>query len=168
MNSYYLINITDKVYHYILEYASKLLLTISKPSFCTRVNQKNFLFWYNNGIYKLQNMYNYCLIIASFYKLMSLTTNSNKCNLYDMLKRSILEGLKNSSRSLWLSITAIVVLTVSLSSVALVIGLSVTVGYTVRNLDALVSFPAFFKETVTEEAITTSILPKIKIGRAHV
>ena len=79
-----------------------------------------------------------------------------------MLKRSIVEGLKNASRSLWLSMTAIVVLTVSLASVALVIGLSVTVGYTVRNLDALVSFPAFFKENVTEDAITTQILPKIK------
>jgi cell division transport system permease protein len=79
-----------------------------------------------------------------------------------MLKRSIVEGLKNTSRSLWLSMTAIVVLTVSLASVALVIGLSVTVGYTVRNLDALVSFPAFFKENVTEDAITTQILPKIK------
>ena len=91
-----------------------------------------------------------------------MTTIHNNCKLNNMLKRSVLEGLKNASRSLWLSMTAIVVLTVSLASVALVIGLSVTVGYTVRNLDALVSFPAFFKENVTEDAINTQILPKIK------
>lgn len=79
-----------------------------------------------------------------------------------MLKRFIVEGFKNITRSIWLSITAIMVLTVSLTSVVLIISMSVTVGYTVRNLDTLVSFPAFFKENVVEEMITSSVIPKLK------
>ena len=79
-----------------------------------------------------------------------------------MLKRFIVEGLKNTTRSIWLSITAIMVLTVSLASVSLIITMSVTVGYTVRNLDKLVSFPAFFKDTVVEEQINNTIIPQLK------
>jgi cell division transport system permease protein len=79
-----------------------------------------------------------------------------------MLKRFILEGFKNITRSIWLSITAIIVMTVSLASVALIICMSVTVGYAVRNIDTLVSFPAFFKENVVEEQITSTVLPKLK------
>ena len=79
-----------------------------------------------------------------------------------MFKRAITEGLKSISRSIWLSITAITVLTVSLASVYLIIGVSVTVGYAVRNLDTLVSFPAFFKENVSEDAIYSQILPALK------
>ncbi len=79
-----------------------------------------------------------------------------------MFKRFIVEGLKNATRSIWLSITAIMVLTVSLASIVLIITLSVTVGYTVRNLDKLVSFPAFFKENVVEEQITNTIIPQLK------
>jgi cell division transport system permease protein len=79
-----------------------------------------------------------------------------------MLKRFILEGIKNATRSIWLSITAIMVLTVSLTSVALIITMSVSVGYTVRNLDTLVSFPGFFNENVVEDQIISTIVPQIK------
>jgi cell division transport system permease protein len=79
-----------------------------------------------------------------------------------MFKRFIVEGLKNSTRSIWLSITAIMVLTVSFASIVLIITMSVTVGYTVRNLDKLVSFPAFFKETIVEEQINNNIIPQLK------
>lgn len=79
-----------------------------------------------------------------------------------MFKRFIVEGTKNITRSVWLSITAIIVMTVSLASVALIITMSVTVGYAVRNIDTLVSFPAFFKENVVEEQIISTILPKLK------
>jgi cell division transport system permease protein len=79
-----------------------------------------------------------------------------------MFKRNLVEGLKNITRSVWISITAIIVLTVSLASVALIITMSVTLGYAVRNIDRLVSFPAFFKENVVEEQITNTILPRIK------
>ncbi len=79
-----------------------------------------------------------------------------------MFKRFIVEGTKNITRSVWLSITAIIVMTVSLASVALIITMSVTVGYAVRNIDTLVSFPAFFKENVVEEQIANTILPKLK------
>jgi cell division transport system permease protein len=81
-----------------------------------------------------------------------------------MFKRNIIEGFKNITRSVWISITAVIVLTVSLASVALIITMSVTLGYAVRNIDRLVSFPAFFKENVVEEEITKTILPKIKAG----
>jgi cell division transport system permease protein len=53
-------------------------------------------------------------------------------------------------------------MTVSLASVVLIITMSVAVGYTVRNIDTLVSFPAFFKENIVEEQIKSTILPKIK------
>jgi cell division transport system permease protein len=79
-----------------------------------------------------------------------------------MLRRFITEGIKNVTRSVWLSITAIMVLTVSLFSVTLIIGLSVTIGFTVRNLDTLVSFPAFFRENVVEEQIKNTIIPQLK------
>jgi cell division transport system permease protein len=79
-----------------------------------------------------------------------------------MIKRFVVEGVKNATRSIWLSITAIMVLTVSLASVVLIITMSVTVGYTVRNLDSLVSFPAFFKENVVEEQINNTIIPDLK------
>ena len=79
-----------------------------------------------------------------------------------MFKRNLVEGIKNITRSVWISITAIIVLTVSLASVVLIITMSVTLGYAVRNIDRLVSFPAFFKENVVEEQITNTILPRIK------
>lgn len=70
-----------------------------------------------------------------------------------MLKRSLIEALKNLTRSPWLSLTAISVLTVSLASVALVATISTTIGYAVRNLDSLISIPAFLTESYPEENI---------------
>jgi cell division transport system permease protein len=70
-----------------------------------------------------------------------------------MLKRAFLEGVKNIVRSFWLAATAVTVLTVSLASVTLVASLSTVVGYAVRNLDNLISVPAFVQESVSDDQI---------------
>lgn len=70
-----------------------------------------------------------------------------------MLKRAFLEGVKNIVRSFWLAATAVTVLTVSLASVTLVASLSTVVGYAVRNLDNLISVPAFVQENVSDDQI---------------
>lgn len=78
-----------------------------------------------------------------------------------MLKRSLVEALKNLTRSIWLSVTAISVLTVSLASVALVATLFTTVGFAVRNLDNLISIPAFLNENYPEENVS-DLLDRVK------
>ncbi|MEI6728662.1 MAG: permease-like cell division protein FtsX [bacterium] len=70
-----------------------------------------------------------------------------------MFKRAFLEGVKNIVRSFWLAATAVTVLTVSLASVTLVATLSTVVGYAVRNLDNLISIPAFVQESVSDDQI---------------
>lgn len=84
-----------------------------------------------------------------------------------MLKRSLVEALKNLTRSIWLSVTAISVLTVSLASVALVATLFTTVGFAVRNLDNLISIPAFLNQSYPEENVNDLIsrvrsIPEVK------
>jgi cell division transport system permease protein len=78
-----------------------------------------------------------------------------------MLKRAFLEGLKNITRSFWLSATAIFILTVSFASVAIFVALTSIAGFSVRNLDSLVSFPAFFTKDFPEEQIP-QVLSKIQ------
>jgi cell division transport system permease protein len=78
-----------------------------------------------------------------------------------MLKRAFLEGVKNIVRSFWLAATAVTVLTVSLASVTLVATLSTVVGYAVRNLDNLISVPAFVQESVSDDQIP-ALTEKIK------
>jgi cell division transport system permease protein len=79
-----------------------------------------------------------------------------------MALRVFLEGLKNVVRSIWLSATAISVLTISLLSVVIMTTFSITVGYMVLNLDNLVNFPAFFRKEISDEMIVQDILPEIK------
>ena len=78
-----------------------------------------------------------------------------------MFKRSLLEAFKNLTRSIWLSLTAISVLTVSLASVALVATMSTTVSFAVRNLDNLISVPAFLVDTYPEENVN-DLVSKIR------
>lgn len=78
-----------------------------------------------------------------------------------MLKRSLVEALKNLTRSIWLSVTAISVLTVSLASVALVATLFTTVGFAIRNLDKLISIPAFLSESYPEENVN-DLMSRVK------
>jgi cell division protein FtsX len=52
-----------------------------------------------------------------------------------VFKHSILEGAKNLIRSFWLSITAIFIIFVSLTSVALVTSMWVATGIALRKLD---------------------------------
>ena len=78
-----------------------------------------------------------------------------------MLKRSLVEALKNLTRSIWLSVTAISVLTVSLASVALVATLFTTVGFAIRNLDNLISIPAFLSESYPEENVN-DLMSRVK------
>lgn len=70
-----------------------------------------------------------------------------------MFKRALIEGLKNITRSFWLSATAISVVTVSLGSVVLIASMSTTVSYMAQSLDKLVTIRALIKETFPEERI---------------
>jgi cell division transport system permease protein len=70
-----------------------------------------------------------------------------------MIKRVLIEGFKNIARSFWLSATAILVLTVSLTSVALIATLSTTVGFTVQNLDETVTVRGLISESFPAEKI---------------
>lgn len=70
-----------------------------------------------------------------------------------LIQHSILEGLKNLWRNFWLSVTAIFVITVSLSSVALIASLWVTVGFTLRQFDNQISINVFLKDDVAPEFI---------------
>lgn len=79
-----------------------------------------------------------------------------------MALRVFMEGLKNLVRSIWLSATAVSVLTISLMSVVIMTTFSITVGYMVLNLDNLVNFPAFFRKDISEEIIIKDILPEIR------
>lgn len=74
-----------------------------------------------------------------------------------MIKHAILGGFKNLVRSFWISATAITVLTVSLSSVALVASLSTVVGFTLRQFDNQISILAYFREDVDQNVIDTTI-----------
>ena len=74
-----------------------------------------------------------------------------------MIKHAILGGFKNLIRSFWISATAITVLTVSLSSVALVASLSTVVGFTLRQFDNQISVLAYFREDVDQSVIDTTI-----------
>jgi cell division transport system permease protein len=70
-----------------------------------------------------------------------------------MLKKYLVEGIKNITRSPWLSLTAVTVLTVSFFSVVFIVILSITSGFVVRNIDSLVSFPVIIKENVIESKL---------------
>ena len=80
-----------------------------------------------------------------------------------MIKHAIFEGFKNLVRSMWLSFTAISVLSVSLGSVALVSTLSTIVGFSVRQLDNQIAIVAYFKEDIDQKTIdsTRSDLSKV-------
>ena len=71
-----------------------------------------------------------------------------------MLKRILFEGAKNIIRSFWLSATAVLVLTVSLSSVALIATLSTTVSFSVQNLDETVTVRGLIAENFPEDRIS--------------
>ena len=84
-----------------------------------------------------------------------------------MIKHAILGGFKNLIRSFWISATAITVLTVSLSSVALVASLSTVVGFTLRQFDNQIAILAYFRDTEDQTTIDTAIkeikgLPGVK------
>jgi cell division transport system permease protein len=68
-------------------------------------------------------------------------------------KHSLIEGAKNLTRSFWLSITAVTVLIVSLSSVAIILILRTSTSFTLRQLDNNVDMAAFLQPDVTEETI---------------
>jgi cell division transport system permease protein len=78
-----------------------------------------------------------------------------------MFKRVLIEAAKNVARSFWLSATAVMVLTVSLASVALIATLSTTVSFTVRNLDQLVTIAPLISEDFPEERIE-ELLEKVR------
>jgi cell division transport system permease protein len=84
-----------------------------------------------------------------------------------MIKHAILGGFKNLIRSFWISATAITVLSVSLSSVALIASLSTVVGFTLRQFDNQISVLAYFREDVDQSIIDTTTkelksLPEVK------
>ncbi len=65
----------------------------------------------------------------------------------------MVEGAKNLTRSFWLSVTAVTVLIVSLSSVAIIIILRTATSFTLRQLDNSVDMAAFLQPDVSEETI---------------
>lgn len=79
----------------------------------------------------------------------------------NMTFRPVLEGFKNILRSFWLSATAVSVLTVNLASIVIVITLSTFLGYSVRNLDNLISIPAFIQDSYSEDKVP-NLIDKIK------
>jgi cell division transport system permease protein len=68
-----------------------------------------------------------------------------------MLKHAIKGGFKNLIRSFWISATAITVLTVSLSTVALVASLSTVVGFALRRLDNFIDINAYYATSVDKD-----------------
>ncbi len=68
-------------------------------------------------------------------------------------KHSLVEGAKNLSRSFWLSITAITVLVVSLSSVAIIIILRTSISHLLRQLDNNIEITIFLEPGLDEETI---------------
>jgi cell division transport system permease protein len=78
-----------------------------------------------------------------------------------MLKHAITGGFRNLIRSFWISATAITVLTVSLSTVALVASLSTVVGFTLRKLDNFIDINAYYTSTV-ESDVKDKALNEIK------
>ena len=70
-----------------------------------------------------------------------------------MLKRGIIEGFKNLTRSIWLSVTAITVLIVSLGAVTIITTLSTTANFVASNLAQYVTIEPFIKEDVPENRI---------------
>jgi cell division transport system permease protein len=70
-----------------------------------------------------------------------------------MLFHSISEGSKNIFRSFWLSVTAIFIIFVSLSSVAIASSVWVSTGYFIRQLDNQAVLYVNLKEDTTEESI---------------
>jgi cell division transport system permease protein len=78
-----------------------------------------------------------------------------------MLKHAIIGGFKNLVRSFWISATAITVLTVSLSTVALVASLSTVVGFTLRKLDNFIDINAYYTSSV-EKDVKDKALNEIK------
>jgi cell division transport system permease protein len=71
-----------------------------------------------------------------------------------MFKRILFEGAKNIVRSFWLSATAVLVLTVSLSSVALIATLSTTVSFSVQNLDETVTVRGLIAENFPDDRVS--------------
>lgn len=68
-----------------------------------------------------------------------------------MLKHAIVEGSKNLIRSFWLSVTAVFIITVSLTSVALVASLWVVAGFTLRQFDNQAVIYVYIKDGVTKD-----------------
>jgi len=68
-------------------------------------------------------------------------------------KHSLIEGAKNLTRSFWLSVTAITVLVVSLSSVAIVLILRTSISYSIRQLDKNIEIVAFLQSDLEEKTI---------------
>lgn len=68
-------------------------------------------------------------------------------------KHSIVEGAKNLSRSFWLSITAVTVLVVSLSSVAIIMILRTSTSFTLQQLDNNVDMAVFLRPDVSDDTI---------------
>jgi len=68
-------------------------------------------------------------------------------------KHSLIEGAKNLTRSFWLSVTAITVLVVSLSSVAIVLILRTSISYSIRQLDKNIEIVAFLQTGLEEKTL---------------
>jgi cell division protein FtsX len=69
-----------------------------------------------------------------------------------MLKHAIFEGARNLVRSFWLSVTAIFIITVSLTSVALVATLIVVTGFALRQFDSQALIYVYLNQGTSAES----------------
>jgi cell division transport system permease protein len=70
-----------------------------------------------------------------------------------LLQHSITSGARNFTRNIWLSLTAVTILVVSLSAVGFLSLLSTSLEYAIQKLDSQVNIVVFFQEDATLENV---------------
>ena len=74
-----------------------------------------------------------------------------------MFKDALVEGFKNIVRSIWLSLTAVSVLTVSLGIIALVVVFTISTNFVAKAADSKSGISISFNQDVTQESIDSMI-----------
>jgi len=70
-----------------------------------------------------------------------------------LIQHAISSGARNFTRNIWLSLTAVTILIVSLSAVGFLSLLSTSLEYAIQKLDKQVNIVVFFKEDTTLESV---------------
>ncbi|GAB4146203.1 MAG: permease-like cell division protein FtsX [Patescibacteria group bacterium] len=72
-----------------------------------------------------------------------------------LLQHALSSGFKNFTRNIWLSVTAVIVLAVSLCTVGFLTLISTSLEYAIKQLDNRVSIVVFFKEGTEKNDVET-------------